>query len=242
MPDRSGTRSARGDDVGNRLIAALPAPARARLRAGLHPVVLRAGQLLFQADAPLQTAYFPERAVVALLARSVEGDTLEVGLVGRDGIAGLALIPGVNAMPYDAVVQIGGAAWRVEAAALRSVCHDVAALPEVFGRYAYSVFAAGVQTAVCNNFHPIPQRCARWLLTLHDLVLEDEFPVTQNLLALMLGVRRPTVTLAAHHLQQEGIVDYRHGRMRVRNRRALERAACACYGQSRDHRHSLLGY
>jgi hypothetical protein len=112
----------------------------------------------------------------------------------------------------------------------------------LLGRYAYTRFASGIQTALCNNFHPIQARCARWLLMVHDLVDADTFPLTQHLLALMLGVRRPTVTIAANGLQKTRVIEYQHGRMTIKDRGRLETAACECYGLMRAEQLRLLGY
>ena len=203
---------------------------------------MAAGQSIFRADEPLGGVYFPETAVFALLAHLNDGEMLDVALVGKDGIAGVAMLPGVNAMPCDAGVEIGGVALRVNADALKEVVRQSPLLHELLGRYAYSLFASGVQTAACNNFRPVRKRLARWLLMTHDLVDGEEFPITQNLLGTMLGVHRPSVTIAARALQVAGVIDYRHGRMKIRNRRLLEAASCDCYRAMRDEQHRLLGY
>jgi CRP-like cAMP-binding protein len=180
--------------------------------------------------------------VFALLTHLNDGEVLDVALVGKDGIAGVAMLPGVNAMPCDAGVEIGGVALRLSVDALKDVVRQSPPLHELLGRYAYSLFASGVQTAACNNFHPVRKRCARWLLMTHDLVESDEFPITQNLLATMLGVHRPSVTIAARALHVAGLIDYHHGHMKIRNRRGLEAASCDCYGVMRDEQQRLLGY
>jgi hypothetical protein len=167
---------------------------------------------------------------------------LEVGLVGRDGMVGLAFIPGLNAMPYGGVVQVAGTALRMPSDVLKHAVRQPGNLRDLFGHYAYSLVAFGVQTAACNALHSVKGRCARWLLLTHDLVDGDEFAMTHNVLATMLGVRRPSVTTIAGGFQQAGLIDYRHGRMRIHDRRGLEGASCDCYGQMREEQFRLLGY
>jgi CRP-like cAMP-binding protein len=245
VPDRlraSEPRFARTRLSGNQLLNRLPDGPRQAIEAQLQRVPLKAGQVLFRAHESLEMAYFPESGVVSLLARTGEGETLDVGVVGKDGMAGVAMIPGSSMMPYDALVQIGGTARRIRSDAVRPLIRQFAPLHELLGRYAYSRFASGIQTAVCNNFHPIQPRCARWLLMIHDLVEGDMFPLTQSLLARMLGVRRPTVTIAASAIQHAGLVEYHHGRMTILDRPRLEAEACECYELVRAEQFRLLGY
>ncbi|OFW34536.1 MAG: hypothetical protein A3G76_13505 [Acidobacteria bacterium RIFCSPLOWO2_12_FULL_65_11] len=236
------SRFARTKLPGNQLLAQLPADVGDRLRPHLRSVRLKRGESIFRAHEPLHTAYFPVTGVISLLTHLTDGKTLELGLVGKDGMAGVALLPGVNTMPFDGTVQVAGTALRLTAEALKQMVREPGPIHELLGRYAYSVFALGVQTAACNNFHSLKKRTARWLLMLHDLAENAEFPLTQNTLALMLGVRRPSVTIAARALQRAGLVDYRHGRMRIRNRRGLEAASCECYRVIRQEQQRLLGY
>ncbi len=203
---------------------------------------MKRGDSIFRAHEPLHAAYFPETGVISLLTRLPDGKTLEVGLVGKDGMAGMALLPGVNMMPFDGTVQVAGTALRLTSEALKQMVREPGPIHQLLGRYAYAVFALGVQTAACNNFHSLRKRTARWLLMLHDLAEDAEFPLTQNTLALMLGVRRPSVTIAARALQRAGLIDYRHGHMKIRNRRGLEAASCECYRLMRQEQQRLLGY
>lgn len=238
----SKSRFARTTIPGNQLLARLPGVVRDGIKPHLQRVRLARDQTIFHAHEPLQAAYFPESGVVSLLTHLMGGDTLDVGLVGKDGMTGIALIPGVNMMPYDGTVLVAGTALRMDADTLKRAARQFEPLHYLLGRYAYSLFAQGVQTAACNSFHPIRQRCARWLLMLHDLADGDDFPVTQHLLAVMLGVRRPSVTLVARDLQRAGFVDYRHGHVKIRNRRGLEAASCECYRLVRDEQQRLIGY
>ena len=241
-PNSSESRFARTRVAGNQLLAQLPAALRASLDPHLRRVRLERGQSLFQAREPLRSVYFPETSVIALVTHVNGGDTLEVGLVGRDGMVGLALIPGVNAMPYEATVQVAGTALRMPSDELTHAVRQPGILRDVFGHYAYALFAFGVQTIACNALHSVKGRCARWLLLTHDLIGGDEFPITHNVLATMLGVRRPSVTTIASAFQRARLIDYRHGRMKILDRRGLEAASCPCYRLIREEQRRLLGY
>jgi CRP-like cAMP-binding protein len=157
-------------------------------------------------------------------------------------MAGVALLPGVNMNPCEAVVQMPGAAVVVSGDALRNIVREAEGMHQLLGRYAYSMFAIGVQNAACNAFHSAKQRCARWLLMHHDLVEGDDFPITQDMLATMLGVRRPTVTVVAGELQRARLVHYRHGRVTIRDRSGLEASSCECYSAIREEQQRLLGF
>jgi CRP-like cAMP-binding protein len=241
-PNYSVSRFEQTSVLGNQLLAQLPSALRATLTPHLRSVELDRGQSLFQAHEPLRAVYFPETSVIALLTRLKDGEAVEVGLVGRDGLAGLALIPGVNAMPYEGIVQVPGTALRMPADVLKHAVRQPGSLRDLFGRYAYTLFAFGVQTAACNALHSVKERCARWLLLTRDLVDGDEFPITHSVLATMLGVRRPSVTTIANSFQQAHLIDYHHGRMKIRDRRGLETASCDCYWLIREEQRRLLGY
>jgi CRP-like cAMP-binding protein len=227
---------------GNQLLSHLAPDARAQLTSQLHHVSLARGQVIFHAHEPLRTAYFPEGCVAALLTHPNEEDVVDVGLVGRDGLVGIALLPGVNFMPCDAVVEVAGTALAISAQELMRVCRQSRQAHELLGRYAYTLFAQGVLLAGCNSFHHVGERCARSLLMIHDLSDGDEFPLTHDLLATLLGVRRSSVTLAAGELQRLGVIDYRHGKVRVTNRKGLVDASCACYRAFREEAFRLLGF
>jgi len=203
---------------------------------------MESGQSIFHAHEPLRAVYFPETGVIALLTHLHGGETLEVGLVGKDGMAGVALLPGVNMMPCEGTVQIGGTALRMDSDVLKQAVKQPGLLHDLLGRYAYSLFAQGVQTAACNTFHSVKERCARWLLMTHDLMDDREYQLTQDVLAMMLGVRRASVTGVARALQGAGLIDYGRGRVKILDRPGLEAASCECYQLMRDERRRLLGY
>ena len=225
----------------NRLLALLPAEVRKRLAPGLERVHLELGKTIFRSHDPLNAAYFPEAGVISVLTRLHEGETLEVGLIGSDGMAGISLLPGVNWMPCDGVVVVPGTALRLSAEAFKQEARRPGPFHDLMCRYAYALFVEGIQAAACNNFHSLKERCLRWLLMMNDLA-GDEFLLTHEVLSTLLGARRPSVTLVARALQRSHLIDYRHGRMRIRDRRGLEAAACECYQVIRDERRRLLGF
>jgi CRP-like cAMP-binding protein len=177
---------------------------------------------------------------VSLVSRVVSGQTLEVGLIGCDGVVGVGVCPGVDAMTCDAVAHIPGDAVRLDAAVLRRELAADPSMYAVFGRYAELLFARCMQMAACNMFHSVEQRTGRWLLAVHDLTGHDEIPVTHELLAAMLGVHRPTVTLVVGALHRAGLIHEERGRIVITNRAGLEADTCECYGIMRAEERRLL--
>jgi len=225
--------------TGNRLWAAFPLDVRDRLAQRARLVQLDEGRTVFREHERPEHIYFPESVLISRIARLDEGQTLEFGLIGRDGMAGISVLPGTF-MSYDGVVQIPGTALRVEASAMRQELAEPGPMHELLGRYAWTLLSHSIRSAACNNFHTVAKRCARWLLTMGDVIERDDFPITQDLLALMLGVRRPSVTNVAHALHQGGIVEYRHGHLTICDRSRLEAEACSCYGVMRAERQQVI--
>jgi CRP-like cAMP-binding protein len=230
----------RGDR--NQLLSLLPAPVLARLKPHLSQAHLERKEVLFRSHEPLRIVYFPETAVVSFLARVESGDTLEVGLVGRDGLAGTAVFPGVATMSCDGIVQIAGYAQRMSADVLRRELLASEPLYATIGRFSQLLLAQSMQVSVCNTFHGVEQRSIRWLLSVSDLIAQDEIPLTHELLATMLGVHRPTVTLVIGSLHRAGLIVEERGRLLLADRAALEAACCECYRTMREERRRLLGY
>jgi CRP-like cAMP-binding protein len=225
----------------NNLLARLTPSVLARLAPYVQRVHLDRRQVLFRAHEPQQAIYFPESAVISLVSTLQGGEMLDVGLVGFDGISTTAVFPGITTMPCDGLVLIPGAARRLPADVFRKAVADSDALHEAVERFAQFLLAQSMQIALCNSFHPVEQRCARWLLMAADLIGEDAIPLTHELLALMLGVRRPSVTLVIGALERGGLVNERRGLMVIGDRRRLERAACECYPSIRREQGRLLG-
>lgn len=219
----------------NRLLAELPARERERLDPYLEPVSLEFEQVLAEFDRPVEYVYFLETAVTCTVVRTPDGDTIEVGLMGCEGFVGLSLLYGVGRSNGTVVVQLAGRASRMRAPDFeRHVCAHAGSSYELLLRYANFFHVMVQQHAACNAAHNIEARMCRWILLTHDRVEGDEFPLTQEYLALMLGVRRPTVTDIAQKLREEGLINYTRGRLTVTDRPRLEDCACACYGVIRE--------
>jgi CRP-like cAMP-binding protein len=203
---------------------------------------LEKNEVLFRAHEPLREVYFPLTAVISLVSRLESGEAVEVGLIGRDGLAGIAVFPGITTMACDGVVQVAGWSIRMSADALRRELLADEALCSLVGRYAQVLLARSMRTAVCNMFHSVEQRCVRWLLTISDLTKHLEMPLTHDLIATMLGVRRPTVSVVLGLLRRAGLISETRGRIVIRDRQGLETACCECYAAMRDEQTRLLGY
>jgi CRP-like cAMP-binding protein len=232
----------------NWLLGQLPGTALMRLKPHLELVQLHRKQVLFRAHEPLRAAYFPATAVVSLVTTLESGESLEVGLIGRDGLAGTAVFPGIPTMSCDGIVRISGWAHRIGADALRRELLLDQTLSWTVIRYMHVLLVRSMQMSVCNAVHPVEQRCIRWMLTVNDLIPhndripDDDIPLTHELLATMLGVRRPTVTLVLRSLHKTDLVREMRGRIRVQDRLGLESLCCECYRTMRDEQRRLLGY
>nr|ASV46943.1 Crp/Fnr family transcriptional regulator [uncultured bacterium] len=224
----------------NRLLRALPPEESARLRPHLEPVALAPLALLAPAGAPIRHVYFPETGVISLLSRSDDGALIENGTVGHEGMVGFPLVLGVDWTASAIMSEVPGVSWRMDAAVFRALLPELPALEASLRRYLAYLFAQIAQSLACNGLHPVEQRCARWLLMTHDRVEGDEFLLTHDVVAQMLAVRRAGVSVAFEGLRDRGVIDYRRGRVTVRDRAGLEAAACECYRIVCGHRDRLL--
>jgi CRP-like cAMP-binding protein len=226
----------------NRLLAALPPEALAALRPRLEPVELPLRKTLHAVGEPITSIYFPETGYVSMLATLEDGDSAEVGLVGREGMVGLPVLLGAECDDIEAMVQNPGTALRMDARAFRAELDRAPAVRTLLLRYALVHHGQVARTAACNGRHHTDQRLARWLLMAHDRTTgNDEFPMTHEFLSMMLGVRRAGVTMAAGQLQKAGFIRYERGCVEVTDRPGLESVACECYGVVRRASDILLG-
>ena len=227
--------------VRNRLLAALAPDDLARLWPRLEAVETTVRQVIQKAGEPVSAVYFPETGWASMLTTLADGNAAEVGLCGSEGMVGLPLLLGVDTGFVEAMIQGPGTMLRLDAGAFRQALEDIPRLERLLLRYSMAFHEQVGQTAACNGHHAIDQRLARWLLMAHDRAEGDEFPMTQEFLALMLCVHRPGVTLAARLFQQAGLVRYGKGSIRITDREGLEEAACECYGTVRQRFELLLG-
>ena len=231
----------RQPEVRNRLLAGLSPDAFALLAPSLRPVELELRQVLHAPDQRIEAAYFPEAGMVSMLAALEDGALQEVGVVGREGLVGLAMVLGADSSPLEALVQAPGTALRMPAAGLRAAFERSPALRAALLRYVQAFHLQVSQTAACNGRHALEERLARWLLMAHDRAGGDRFPMTQEFMAMMLGVRRAGVSVAAGILQKAGVVHYARGCVTVLDRTGLEAASCGCYRAVRRQFERLLG-
>ena len=213
----------------NRLIEALPRKDRQRFLASCEAVDLVYGEVLAEPGESIRHVYFPTASIVSLVSPIDGCDSMEVGMVGDEGMLGLSLVLGVNVSPLHAVVQGAGPALRMNAAPFRRELELSSALERGLKRYLYAVIGQLAQTASCTRFHVVEARLARWLLMTQDRAHSDTFHVTHVFLAYMLGVRRVGVTKAATSLQNRKLISYRRGDITVLDRRGLQAASCGCY-------------
>ncbi|HEX8069325.1 MAG TPA: Crp/Fnr family transcriptional regulator [Pyrinomonadaceae bacterium] len=235
MPDTK-----RDPPVNNRLLAKLPKKEYQRLLPQLEPVTLAFGKILYEPGATIHHVYFPADSIISLLAEVADRSTLEVGIVGNEGMAGISVFMGMNTSRNRAVVQGAGTAMRMKAAALRHETTRVGSLHRLLLRYTHSVLTQVSQSAACNRFHQVNARLARWLLMTRDRLGTDEFRLTQEFMSNMLGVRREGVTGAARILQQDKLISYSRGWIEILNRAGLAAAACDCYRIIKDESDSYL--
>lgn len=215
--------------IENRLLAALPKKEYRQLLPGLERVWLSFAEVLYEPRDLIRHVYFPNDSIISLLAVVAEHSTLEVGIVGNEGMAGLSVFMGVRASPNRALVQAAGTAMRMKVAALRKESEHSGPLRRLLHLYTHSLLTQISQSAACSRFHVVDARLARWLLMTHDRLRSDEFQLTQEFMSDMLGVRREGINKAAGALQQNKLISYSRGHIRVLDRAGLEAVSCECY-------------
>lgn len=215
--------------IGNRLLASLPLDVREDMLSKLTPVILENRRQLYLAEQPIDHVYFVETGMISIVCVLENGMQAEVGVVGREGVLGISVLSGIGLSSFDAMVQMPGAALRMPVRDFQNRVETHVSLRSLLLRYNETLHVQAMQTAVCNGHHGLEQRLARWLLMAHDQVDGSELFLTQDFLAMMLGVYRPNVTVLAGNLQRAGLISYKTGRVTILDRPGLEAVACECY-------------
>jgi CRP-like cAMP-binding protein len=213
----------------NRILASLPADEYARMAPHLERVHLDHRQVLIDPDQPIQQVYFPESSVISVLSLLADGTAIETATVGWEGIVGLPIFLGVDRTPAQAFCQVRGEALRMDAGAFREAARPGSGLAVILNRYTQALFTFLAQASACNGRHTVQERCARWLLLAHDRVGRSQFPLEQQFLSQMLGVRRAAVLEVVGSLQSAGLIEYTDDQMTIKDRSGLEAASCECY-------------
>ena len=227
--------------AGNRLLDSLGTASRDRIAPLLRLVDFEPRVTLFDPGDVVREALFPLEGIVSLLTVVSDGAQVELATVGREGAVGVPSLLDSTRAIWRALVQARGSALAIDLEVLEREVETDPEVRDLLNRYSFALMAQIGQAVACNRLHPVEQRTARWLLSTHDRVGEDVFPMTHEFLSEMLGVRRASVTEAAGRLQDRGVIAYRRGRMRVLDREELERISCECYEVVRSRYERIIG-
>ena len=213
----------------NLLLAYLPEEERQRLAPYLREVVMEFQQVLIEPNQPITDLYFPYDAITSTIQEMSDGDSVETGLMGIEGFVGVQLWLHAPTTPTRTLVQVAGRGHHMSAANfIRHVRDTNSRLNELCAKYTHAFLVMTSQTAACNRLHPINERLCRWLKLVHNRLRRDEFAIRQHFLAQMLGVHRPTVSMAANMLQQAGLIRYSRGQMQILDAEGLRNGSCEC--------------
>jgi CRP-like cAMP-binding protein len=230
-----------GSRCRNSLLTKLSAEKYELVRRSLHRVRLEVPQVLYAPNRPIDYAYFPESGMISVISTMSNGDSIEVGTIGREGMSGAVALMGAESTPYRYFIQADGEAHRIEIEHLRKLVEKHQELRDLILRYETTFLTQSMQCAACNGLHTVQQRCCRWLLMARDRSDSDEISLTHEFLALMLGVRRASVSEVLGPLQEEGLVSTSRGRITIVDRVGLEKGVCECYGMIVKQHNSVLG-
>lgn len=225
----------------NLLLAALPAEDYVRLLPELLPVRFSLGEIIYESQKVMEYVYFPTSSHISLLYTMKDGSTAEVGLVGNEGLVGIALFMGGDTTPNRAIVQGAGHAFKMKASVMQEEFKQGGALQIQLLRYTQALITQISQTAVCNRLHTTEQRLCRWMLMTHDRTQSDELEMTHEFISNMLGIQREAVSLVAHRLREKRAIDYKRGRIQIVDRGILEENSCECYQVVKVEHQRLVG-
>lgn len=225
----------------NSLLAVLPREVYTSLLPNLETVSLVFKQVLYEPKETFTHVYFPINSLVSLFTVMADSTPVEVGVVGNQGMVGLPVFLGIDTTSFRAIVQIPGDAMRMKVDVFKEAVNQIGYLSSWLQHYAYTFTIQISQSSACNSHHSVEQRCCRWLLTMHDTAMSDQFTITQEFLAHMVNVRRASVTEVALRLQKAGLICYSRGKMTILDRKGLEAASCECYAVVRSEFERLFG-
>ncbi len=220
---------ARPNPIKNRLLSALPNSEYERLLPHLEPVSLTFKQIIYAPNEPIEYVYFPNSGIISLVNLTEDGGTVEAATVGNEGMAGIPVLLGTDRMIGQAISQIVGDAVRMKTDVFKREVTPGSPLHNLLLRYTQALMNLISQSVACNRLHSVEKRCCRWLLLCQDRVQSNQFPLTQEFLAQMLGVRRASVSVVAAILQKTGLIRYSRGRITICDRAGLEASSCECY-------------
>ncbi|NMG22455.1 Crp/Fnr family transcriptional regulator [Brasilonema bromeliae] len=226
--------------IKNRLLASLPKEEQERLQPHLELIPLEYKQLLYIPNEPIQYVYFPNYGVISLITIMQNGDAVEVATIGNEGMVGLPILLGANTIPGQALVQVPGEGLRIKVDVFQREVTPGSPLYKLLQRYTQALFNSIAQLVACNRLHSIEERFCRWVLMTQDRVGKNEFPLTQEFLGQMLGVRRASVSVVAAMIQKAGLITYKRGKMTILDREGLEDVTCECYVMIKDEFESLV--
>lgn len=235
MPNSSNSRLLK-----NRLLAALPDSEIHFLQPHLEPVHFAPGTIMYQAGDTIRHVYFPENGMVSLLSVTEQGQTVEVGFTGYEGMVGVPVLLGQTEMPYQAMVQVKADCFRVETKQILNLFRRCGAFHDIVLRYFYVVVKQISQTCVCNHFHTIEARLCRWLTVMRERSGDKHLTLTQEFLSQMLGVQRTSIGMIAQSMQTQGIIRYRRGKIEIVDDERLKRAACECFFIVREEQEKFI--
>ncbi|MGA7561348.1 MAG: Crp/Fnr family transcriptional regulator [Terriglobales bacterium] len=219
-----------GNVVNNKILLNLSREEFDQVLPKLELVRLKLHQIIYEAGETIKSGYFVNDGVISVLAVQPDGKSVEIGLIGSEGFAGLPLLVGYSSSPTRLITQGDGTAYRCDAETLRQLVRQFPRLEQQLHRFGQRLAMQTAQIAACNRLHEVGERLARWILMTQDRIVSDNLPLTQEFLAQMLGSRRASVTVAAGILQKAGMISYTRGAVKILDRERLEEAACDCYG------------